>query len=96
MADATTVRARRTRRATLAVFAALACVGCCSIPFLAGFTIFGVALCSTKFLGVALGAMLAVVATTALVAYGKRSRRAPVGPVSVEFREPRRRVDGPS
>jgi len=54
-----------------------ACIGCCSIPFLAGLTIFGVAVCSTKFLGLAFGAAVAAVGTTALIVYRRRKRRLP-------------------
>jgi hypothetical protein len=96
MTDATTVRSRRSRRGAIAGFALAACIGCCSIPFLAGLTIFGVALCSTKFLGVAFGAVFTVAATVALVAYRKRKPRGNVGPSPVELGVRRDRVDEPS
>ncbi len=93
-ADATTTRGRK-RRGALAAFAAIACVGCCSIPFLASLSVFGVAICSTKFLGAAFGVAFTVLATVAVVAYRRRRRRAPAGPVPVQLGLRLERVDDP-
>ena len=74
-----------TRRRTIgALGVAAACIGCCSLPFIASASIAGVAICSTRFLGVAFGAVFAVAATAALVVYRKRKRQPPTS-VPVEF-----------
>ena len=95
MTDATASPNRRTRGGAIAGLAVAACIGCCSIPFLAGLTIFGVALCSTKFLGIAFGIAFAVGATVALLSYRRHKRRQPLGPVPVELSLHGNRVDEP-
>jgi hypothetical protein len=47
-------------RGGTAVAVAAACVACCSIPFLAGATVLGIAVCSARFLGVAFGSAVLV------------------------------------
>jgi hypothetical protein len=75
--DITATRKHRTRRGVIAGLAVAACIGCCSIPFLAGLTIFGVAVCSTRFLGVAFGVMVAALGTATLIVYRRRKRPTP-------------------
>ena len=61
-----------------------ACIGCCSLPLVASASIAGVAICSTRFLGVAFSALFAVAATAALIVYRKRNRRLPAS-IAVEL-----------
>jgi len=73
-----------------AVAAVVACMGCCAIPFVAGVTVFGVALCSTKFLGASLLAALGLGAVAGIVTYRlKRRKPAKPGPVPVALGPPR-------
>jgi hypothetical protein len=65
--------------------AVLACIGCCFVSFLARLTFFGVALCSTKFFGVAFGAVFAIAATVAFVTCRRRKQQRLGGPVPVEL-----------
>jgi photosystem II stability/assembly factor-like uncharacterized protein len=66
-----------TRRGAVAAGAfAVACVGCCSIPFLASATVFGIALCSARFIGLA-AAALVVAGGIGLLWLGARRRRRP-------------------
>jgi hypothetical protein len=67
----------RTRGVAIGAVAA-ACVACCSIPFLAGATILGVAVCSTRFLGVAFGIAVLAGGVGWLWLRARRRRSAPV------------------
>ena len=87
---------RRARRGAIGAVVAAACVGCCSLPFVAGTSIGGVALCSTRFLGIVFGVFVALALTAVLVGYRIRKRRQPPGPVAVEFGPRRERVEEPS
>jgi hypothetical protein len=69
--------------AIAAAAVAAACVGCCSIPLLAGATVFGVALCSARFLGLAAAAAVLVGGFGLLVMRARRRRRP--HPVPVEL-----------
>jgi hypothetical protein len=75
---------RRRRFGVLGISAVVACLGCCAVPFLAGVTVFGVAVCSTRFLGASLLVALAIGAVGGVAAYRVR-RRKPTkpGPVPV-------------
>ena len=91
MVDAPSDRpSSRTRRRAIAGVALVgACVGCCTLPFVAGLTIFGVALCSARFVGVVIAAIAGGAAMIALVGYRKRKQRAPEWvPVALGRRSP--------
>jgi hypothetical protein len=85
-AKAAEPRSRRRFGAMGAVAAVVACAGCCAVPFLAGVSVFGVAVCSTRFLGASLLAAVVVGAVAGVIGYRvQRRRRTRSGPVPVEL-----------